>query len=308
MTDKKNAFKYLRLAWDYEVPKITGASRGNVKLVLLALVDYASEQNNFKAWPSLDTIATKCSIPRSSVQRAVDVLIDLNLVSKTQRTRPRANQKRNGKTGAMMKNSNLYTVNVKALEGKTSSKPPLPPEGKPIPPEGNDVYPQRVSNCLGELPNETLDHNNFSEEKSPRLNNSPNGQLPRFPDFGNDFTEEFLELEEFQQRVVKNCYVEFHQAASELRYIDHTWNPHSGLDLLAINYERLICLFDDYESGAFYKHTVNRYRARRCEDRQMKVNLSWMLWSNDEDATGYDQVETVLIEGDDPWSEDDEAA
>ena len=47
------SFEYTAKAWDVHIPKVDGAARGYVKLVYMALVDYASAKNDFKAWPSM---------------------------------------------------------------------------------------------------------------------------------------------------------------------------------------------------------------------------------------------------------------
>ena len=156
------SFEYTAKAWEVHIPKVAGAARGNVKLVYLALVDYASAKNDFKAWPSLESLADKCCIPRSSVQNAIDALITLGLITKEQRNRPRHNQKRNGKTGALMKQSNMYRVNVDILENHETEDSPLPADGKPIPADGNTVYREPVSNLLKNQLENQLDINNFS--------------------------------------------------------------------------------------------------------------------------------------------------
>tara|TARA_Y100001960_G_scaffold329845_1_gene422266 strand:- start:389 stop:1318 length:930 start_codon:yes stop_codon:yes gene_type:complete len=290
------SFEYTAKAWDVHIPKVDGAARGYVKLVYMALVDYASAKNDFKAWPSLETLATKCCIPRSSVQSAIDALITLGLITKEQRNRPRHNQKRNGKTGALMKQSNMYSLNVKILERQETDDSPIPADGKRIPADGNTMYREPVSNLLKNQLENQSDINNFSDEKSLRLNKSPGGNLPSYPNIGNSFGEVFSGLDSEAKELVINCYRGFHQAAEELKYIDHTWNPEHGLELLAINYEKLWLLEGD--ERLFYEFVHNRYKARRIEQNKKKVNLAWLIWSNDEDSTGYEQTETILTEGD----------
>ena len=290
------SFEYTAKAWEVHIPKVAGAARGNVKLVYMALVDYASAKNDFKAWPSLESLADKCCIPRSSVQNAIDALITLGLITKEQRNRPRHNQKRNGKTGALMKQSNMYRVNVDILENHETEDSPLPADGKPIPADGNTVYREPVSNLLKNQLENQLDINNFSEEKSLRLNKSPSGNLPQYPNIGNSFGEVFLGLDQDAKDLVINCYRGFHQAAEELEFVDHTWNPEHGLELLAMNYEKLWLWEGD--ERFFYDFVHNRCKARRIEQNKKSVNLAWLIWSNDEDSTGYEQTETVITEGD----------
>ena len=290
------SFEYTAKAWAVQIPKVKGASKGYVKLVYMALVDYASAKNDFKAWPSFETLADKCCIPTSSAQNAVEGLIELGFITKEQRNRPRHNQKRNGKTGALMKQSNMYRLNLEILENQGTEDSPIPADGKRIPADGNTMYRETVSNLLENQLENQSDINNFSEEKSLRLNKSPGGNLPSFPDIGKLFGNAFSGLDQDAKKLVVNCYRGFHQAAEELKYIDHTWNPEHGLELLAMNYEKLWLLEGDERS--FYNFVHNRYKARRIEQNKKKVNLAWLIWNNEEDSTGYEQTETVITEGD----------
>jgi hypothetical protein len=62
--------------------------RGQSKFVLLHLASYVPKEawdrgRDLRAWPSQNTIASKCGIPRSSVERALANLIELEKVRNT---------------------------------------------------------------------------------------------------------------------------------------------------------------------------------------------------------------------------------
>ena len=61
-------------AWAWEQP-----CGGMPKLVLLAIADYANRDND-SAWPSVETLATRCGVNRTTVIRALKKLTDDNLV------------------------------------------------------------------------------------------------------------------------------------------------------------------------------------------------------------------------------------
>ena len=61
-------------AWAWEQPV-----GGMPKLVLLAIADYANRDND-SAWPSVETLATRCGVNRTTVIRALKKLTDDNLV------------------------------------------------------------------------------------------------------------------------------------------------------------------------------------------------------------------------------------
>jgi len=61
-------------AWAWDMPV-----NGLTKLVLLAIADYAGRENA-SAWPSLDTLATRCGISRATAVRAVRELQDKKLL------------------------------------------------------------------------------------------------------------------------------------------------------------------------------------------------------------------------------------
>lgn len=77
------------IAWAFAMPV-----RGNAKLVLIFLADYARKHDT--CWPGFDKIAEKCGISRRSAIRHVKKLIELGLISK--KLKP--------------DNSNLYQLNI----------------------------------------------------------------------------------------------------------------------------------------------------------------------------------------------------
>lgn len=69
-------------------------ARGQAKLVLLHLASYVKKETwdrgrDMRAWPSQNTIARKCGIPRSSVERALANLSDLQKIRDTGNRRQR---------------------------------------------------------------------------------------------------------------------------------------------------------------------------------------------------------------------------
>jgi len=87
-------------AWAWDMPV-----NGLTKLVLLAIADYAGRDND-SAWPSMDTLATRCGISRMTAVRAIRELQDKKLLE----VESRANR------------TNLYRLPVADPEGYHSDR------------------------------------------------------------------------------------------------------------------------------------------------------------------------------------------
>lgn len=94
------SFNLMAQVWEAEMRNI------NNKFVLLALADYADEEN--QCFPSAQTIAEKCCLSKRTVQRVIAKLEEDGYITKMQRTR---------KDGSL--SSNHYVVS----EGRIGSVP-----------------------------------------------------------------------------------------------------------------------------------------------------------------------------------------
>src|SRR5262245_22339007 len=109
--------------------------------VYALLAKHASEQDQ-RAWPSLRTMAKELHIGLSSLQRSLDQLVTLGLVSREHR-----------KTEAGDYTSNVYAllaVPEPEAEGVSEENRRVPGGGTPVPGENIRVYPEEVHRVPGE--------------------------------------------------------------------------------------------------------------------------------------------------------------
>jgi hypothetical protein len=277
------SYDFIKHGMDVDMPNVDGVQRPIMKLVYLIILEFANSNNDNQAWPSLATLTRRSCAARSTVQNAIKALAEHGFIT----TKNRYVQ------GTKMNTSNIYRVDTEKF-----NKTDIPLNDVPIPSAGIGVCRDTVTEPLPEPVIEPVIINKSSDEElASRLNNSSKMKLPRFPDFGNYLPEIFLELDEDTQNVIKNMYIDFHNFALTHRNIDHTWNPYFGLELLSVNNERFVWLMDLEQAPSFSEFLKNRYVYRNIKNRSKSVNLNWMLWSNDEDSTGYCQVENVIMEG-----------
>ncbi|OOF25088.1 hypothetical protein BZJ19_10125 [Salinivibrio proteolyticus] len=82
------------------------AFSGNTKLIMLCLADYANDDG--LCWPSIDAVARKCSVSKSTVKAQIKRLIERGYVSAKRR-------KRTTEEGRKTNDTNLYQLNVNAI-------------------------------------------------------------------------------------------------------------------------------------------------------------------------------------------------
>lgn len=73
------SIKAISAVWKLAMP-VAGKSTATQKLVLLCLADHADDMGR-NCYPSVDTVATECSIDRSTVKRALRALKEAGLIA-----------------------------------------------------------------------------------------------------------------------------------------------------------------------------------------------------------------------------------
>jgi hypothetical protein len=81
------------------------------KLVLLKLVEYVNDQEDYTAWPSLNTLATDCGVGRMTVVRAIDAACEIGCLKRVHQ----GGKTRRGGT------SNRYRFNVQTVKKDSSN-------------------------------------------------------------------------------------------------------------------------------------------------------------------------------------------
>ena len=113
------SIKCLAWAWGKQLPPLP-------KLVLLAIADHADDSGY--AWPGVSGVAQKCGVSKRTVQRYVNVLVQLKIVDVETRQRSDGSH-----------TSNAYQLNIHGCHPPVSdSHPPMtgetPPHDTPVTP------------------------------------------------------------------------------------------------------------------------------------------------------------------------------
>ncbi|WP_217516879.1 helix-turn-helix domain-containing protein [Vibrio metschnikovii] len=114
------SIKIMSAVWD------VSAFRGNQKLILLCLADFASDEGY--AWPSLGTVAKKCGVSKSTLKSQIKTLVDLGVLKVKHR------KKENSRDN----DSNMYWIDLAVIrkmeltevENKPRSKTDLGQNGE----------------------------------------------------------------------------------------------------------------------------------------------------------------------------------
>ncbi|MDF4579352.1 helix-turn-helix domain-containing protein [Vibrio parahaemolyticus] len=152
------SIKIQSYAWDIL------AFKGNTKLVVLCLADFANDEGC--CWPSLSTVARKSGVSVSTVKSIIKSLVEGGWLSKKTRSKI-------GTDGRRVADSNLYTLNVDKL--------------KKVAREHEAESDQPKSGCSYDTPNydqPNFDHSNYDQSKQV-VSNSQNTDFEQ-PESGYD--------------------------------------------------------------------------------------------------------------------------
>ncbi|AQM21468.1 helix-turn-helix domain-containing protein [Vibrio anguillarum] len=91
------SIKIMSAVWD------VSAFKGNQKLILLCLADFASDEGY--AWPSIGTVARKCGVSKTTLKSQIKTLIDLGVLKVKHR------KKENSRNN----DSNMYWIDLATI-------------------------------------------------------------------------------------------------------------------------------------------------------------------------------------------------
>ncbi|MEL6115132.1 helix-turn-helix domain-containing protein [Photobacterium sp. SP02] len=95
------SIKVMTMVWD------SPAFSGNTKLIMLCLADYANDEG--LCWPSIDSVARKCSLSRSTVKAQLKKLGEQGVLSAQRR-------KKTTEEGTKTNDTNLYQIHISVLK------------------------------------------------------------------------------------------------------------------------------------------------------------------------------------------------
>ncbi|PSW14763.1 helix-turn-helix domain-containing protein [Photobacterium sanctipauli] len=100
------SIKVMTAVWDADNLK------GNAKLIMLCLADFANDEGY--CWPSLERLAKKCGVSRSTVKAQIKSLCEMRIITKECRVKP-------AKEGAKNNDTNMYWIDVRQLQNSDST-------------------------------------------------------------------------------------------------------------------------------------------------------------------------------------------
>lgn len=93
--------KVMSAVWDAD------SLKGNSKLIMLCLADFANDEGY--CWPSLDRLAKKCGVSRSTIKAQIKSLCEQRIITKECRIK-------SSKEGVKNNDTNMYWIDVRKLQ------------------------------------------------------------------------------------------------------------------------------------------------------------------------------------------------
>ncbi|MEZ8095804.1 helix-turn-helix domain-containing protein [Photobacterium swingsii] len=93
--------KVMSAVWDAD------SLKGNSKLIMLCLADFANDEGY--CWPSLDRLAKKCGVSRSTIKAQIKSLCEQRIITKECRIK-------SSKEGVKNNDTNMYWIDVRNLQ------------------------------------------------------------------------------------------------------------------------------------------------------------------------------------------------
>jgi DNA-binding transcriptional MocR family regulator len=109
------SIKVMTAVWDADNLK------GNAKFIMLCLADFANDEGY--CWPSLDRLAKKCGVSRSTVKAQVKSLCELGIITKECRVK-------SSRQGVKNNDTNMYWIDVRKLQNSESAPVENSPRAK----------------------------------------------------------------------------------------------------------------------------------------------------------------------------------
>lgn len=109
------SIKVMTMVWDSPV------FSGNTKLIMLCLADYANDEG--LCWPSIDSVARKCNVSRSTVKSQLRRLAEQGVLTAQRR-------KKTTDDGSQTNDTNLYQIHVSELQKSLSTEGENNPRSK----------------------------------------------------------------------------------------------------------------------------------------------------------------------------------